>query len=308
VTRLAVFLLRRLAEIALIVWAATLAVFGLFRLGVPNPVIDAQVSQQLGPGQPAWQYAHYVGRLLHGNLGESLTVPVPVSTVLREGLPPTLSLMIGGLLLGLAAGILAGTISALRPGSWADRIVTGGVLVTFAIPTFLLALLLLAVFSRLAAAGFLWLQPGYVGISRSPGQWLGRMVLPWIAIAASQAGITTRLTRAGILDVLGEDYIRTARAKGLAEGRILRRHVFRAALLPVVWSIGASFGALLGAAAIVDQVFALGGIGQAFLTAVNAGDLPVIMGTALVVVVLIALINLITDICYALLDHRISLS
>jgi peptide/nickel transport system permease protein len=126
------FLIRRLAGIALVVWGATLAVFGLFRLGVPNPLIDAQISRQLGPGRSAaGQYLGYLGRLLHGNLGESLTIPIPVTTILREALPPTLSLMAGGLALGLAAGILAGTVSALRPGSWADRLTTTGVLVTF---------------------------------------------------------------------------------------------------------------------------------------------------------------------------------
>ncbi|MGA3154423.1 MAG: ABC transporter permease [Streptosporangiaceae bacterium] len=308
-TGFALFLLKRLAGVAVIVWAATLTAFGLFRVGVPNPGIDAQISRQLGPGQPAsWQYVHYLGRLLHGNLGESLTVPVSVDTLLREALPPTLSLMIGGMVLWLAGGVLAGTVSALRPRWWASRIATIAVLATFSVPTFLLALLLLAVFSRLAVAGNLWLQPGYVGISHSPGQWLGRMILPWIAVAASQAGITARLTRSGILDILGEDYIRTARAKGLPRRRILWMHVFRAAILPVVSSIGVGFAALLGAAAIVDQVFALGGIGQAFLTAARAGDLPVILGTVLVVVVLVAAINLITDICYALLNPRIRIS
>jgi peptide/nickel transport system permease protein len=288
------------------VWAATLVTFGLFRVGVPNPGIDTQISRQLGPGQPAFfQYVHYLGRLLHGNLGQSLTVPISVDALLREALPPTLSLMVGGMVLWLAAGILAGTISALRPGSWADRIATVGVLAAVPVPTFLSALLLLAVFSRLAAAGNMWMQPGYVGISHSPGQWLGRMILPWIAIAATQAGVTARLTRSSILEVLGEDYIRSARAKGLAQRRIIWLHVFRVAVLPVVSSIGPGFGALLAAAAIVDQVFGLGGIGQAFLTALKVGDLPVIMGTVLACVVLIAVINLITDVCYALLQPGI---
>jgi peptide/nickel transport system permease protein len=308
-TGLTVFLLKRLTGIAVIAWAASLATFVLFRAGVPNPVIDAQISRQLGPGQPVtWQYVHYLGRLLHGNLGESLTLPVSVDTLLREALPPTVSLMIGGMVLWLAVGILAGTVGALRPGSSADRLVTSGAVAASAVPTFLLALLLLAVFSRLAVAGNLWLQPGYVGISRSPGQWLGRMILPWIAVAASQAGITARLTRSSLLDVLGEDYIRTARAKGLTPRRILWRHAFRAAIIPVMTSIGPSFGALLAAAALVDQVFALGGIGQTFLTAAAAGNLPVIVGTVLVSVVLIAAVNLITDICHALLHPAVRLN
>ncbi len=113
--------------------------------------------------------------------------------------------MVGGMVLRLVTGVLAGTVSALRRGSWADRIVTGGVLAGLMVPTFLLALLLLGVFVLLANWGSLWLQPGYMPFTQSPGQWLGRMILPWIAVAATQAGLTARLTRAAILDALGED-------------------------------------------------------------------------------------------------------
>jgi peptide/nickel transport system permease protein len=303
------FLLRRLLGIIVLVWATTVAAFVLLRVGPPSPGMDAEISQQLGAGQPAtWQYLHYLQRLLHGNLGVSLTEGVPVDTIVRNALPPTLSLMIGGTVLWLVAGVLSGTVSALRPGSPTDKIATGGVLTGLAVPTFLLALLLLWLSSRLGEAGDLWFQPGYVPISQSPGQWLGRMILPWIAVAAGQAGVTARLTRAGILDVLGEDYVRTARGKGLAERRIVWFHVLRAAILPVVSSIGVGFGVILGAAAIVDQVFALGGLGQAFLVAAKAGDLMVVMGTTIAVVILIAVVNLITDVCYALLNPQVRLT
>jgi peptide/nickel transport system permease protein len=306
VRSLARFLLRRLLGIAVLAWAATAATFALLRVGIPNPGVDAAISQQLGPGQSAvWQYVHYLQNLLHGNLGQSLVQPVSVNTILRQAIPPTLSLIIGGMVLWLTAGVLVGAVSALRPGSWTDRIATAGVLAALSVPAFLLALLLLAVFAHLAEAGNLWLQPGYVGISQSPGQWLGRMILPWIAIAAGQAGVTARLARAGILEVLGEDYIRTARAKGLAGRRILWFHVLRAAVLPVISSIGVGFGAILGAAAVIDQVFALGGIGQAFLTAAKTGDLLVITATTLATVILVAVVNLIADVCYALLNPRV---
>jgi len=296
----------------------------LFRLAVEKAPAGSTLHAVADEGVPIRDIAGVIGRHLGQPVaaispedaaehfswlaGQSLTDQVPVDTILRDGLPPTLSLMAGAMVLWLTAGILAGTVSALRPGSWAGRIATTGVLTALSVPTFLLALLLLAVFSRLAAAGNLWLQPGYVGISQSPGQWLGRMILPWIAVAAGQAGVTARLVRAGILDVLGEDYIRTARAKGLAGRRVFWLHMLRAAILPVVSSIGVGFGAVLGAAAIVDQVFALGGIGQAFLVAARAGDLMVVMGTALAVVILIAVVNLATDVCYALLNPRVRLS
>ncbi len=305
-TRFALFLLRRLLGIAVLVWATTLAAFVLFRIGVPSPATDAQINQQLGLGQPAsWQYLHYLLRLIHGNLGESLTVGLPVDTLLRRALPPTLSLMIGGMVLWLVTGVLVGTVGALRRGSWVDRMVNGAALAAMAVPTFLVALLLLGLSTYLARAGDLWLQPGYVPISQSPGQWLGRIILPWIAVAATQAGVTAKLIRAAILEILGADYIRTAVAKGLTERRILWRHVLRAAMIPVIISVGAGFGVLLGAAAIVDQVFALGGVGQALLTAVKEGDLMVVMGAALVTVILISLVNLATDICQAILDPQV---
>jgi peptide/nickel transport system permease protein len=307
-TRFALFLLRRLLGIAVLAWAVTLAAFGLFRAGVPSAAATAQINAQLGRGQSAtWQYVHYLRRLLHGNLGDSLTVGLPVSTVLWRALPPTLSLMAGGLVLWLAAGTLAGTVSALRPGSWTDRIVTGAVLTALIFPAFLLALLLLGLFSYTARWGTLWLQPGYEPFTRDPWRWLGRMILPWIAVAATQAGATARLMRSAVLDVLGEDYIRAAHAKGLPGRRVFWCHVLRPAIIPVIASATTGFGILLGAAAIVDQAFALGGIGQALLTAVKDGDLMVITGTVLVTVILISLVNLIADICQALLDPRVHL-
>ena len=303
---LALFLLRRLLGIAVVVWAVTLAAFGLFRAGVPSPVVTAQINAQLGQGEPAtWQYLHYLLRLLHGNLGQSLSVGLPVSTVLWRALPPTLSLMIGGVILWLVTGVLAGAVSALRPGSPADRIMTGATLAALVVPTFILAIFLLELSTYLARSGNLWLQPGYVPFTQNPGEWLGRMILPWIAVAATQAGATARLTRSAVVDTLGEDYIRTARAKGLTSERVFWSHVLRSAIIPVIVSVSAGFGVLLGSAAIVDQVFALGGIGQALLTAVKVGDLMVVMGAVLITVIVISLVNLIADICQAALDPRV---
>ena len=305
----ALFLLRRLLAIVVLGWAVTLAAFGLFRVGVKSPSTTAQINAQLGAGEPApVQYLHYLLRLLHGNLGQTLTVGVPVDNLLSQALPPTLSLIIGGMVLWLVTGTLAGTISALRQGSLTDKRVTAAALAALVLPTFLTALLLLQLFSYIARSGNVWMQPGYVPLTQSPGQWLGRMILPWIAIAATQVGATARLTRSAVLDVLGEDYIRTAQAKGLASNRVFRHHVLRPAISPVIASISTGFGILLGSAAIVDQVFALGGIGQALLTAVKAGDLMVIMGTALITVILISLVNLLTDICQAVLDPRVQVT
>jgi peptide/nickel transport system permease protein len=305
----ALVLVRRLLGIAVVVWVVTVAAFALYRAGLATPAVNAEINAQLGQGKPAsWQYAHYLLRLLHGNLGQSLNVGLSVDTVLWRALPPTLSLMTGAMILWLITGFVAGTVSALRRGSWAEKIVTGAALGALVIPTFLLALLLLGLSTFMSVSGNLWMQPGYVPLTHSPGQWLGRMILPWIAVAATQAAVTAKLTRSAILDVLAEDYIRTARAKGLPERQIFWRHVLRPASIPVIASIGAGFGVLLGYAAIVDWVFALGGVGQALLTAVRAGDIMVVMGVVLVTAILISLVNLIADFCLTVLDPRVHLT
>lgn len=304
-------LLRRLLGIAVIVWVVTLVSFVLYRTGVANAsaATNAEINAQLGPGEPAtWQYAHYMLHLLHGDLGQSMTVGLSVNAVLWRALPATLSLMIGAMILWLAAGFLIGTLSALRPRSWAEKIVNGAALGALIVPTFLLALLLLGVSTSLALSGNLWMEPGYVPLTQSPGQWLGRMILPWIAVAATQTAVTAKLTRTTVLEVLGEDYIRTARAMGLAERHIFWRHVLRPASLPLIASAGAGFGVLLGYAAIVDWVFALGGVGQALLTAVKQGDVMVVMGVVLITAILISVVNLIADICVAALNPEVHIA
>lgn len=305
--RFALFLLRRLLLIVVLAWVTTLGAFWLFRVGVESPAATAQIEAQLGARDPEpVQYLHYIEHLLHGDFGQSLSVGLPVSRVLLRALPPTLSLIIGGMVIWLVAGVAAGTFSALRPGSLEDRVVTGGALTAMVLPTFLTGLILLDVFEHLSRnGGGLWLQPGYVPFTHSPGQWLGRMILPWIAIAATQAGATARLTRTAVRDVLGEDYIQTAYSKGLSEERVYWRHVLRASFTPVLASIGSGFGILLGSAAIIDQVFALGGIGQQLLVAVRSGDLLLIMGAVLCTVILVSLINLLTDIIQSLVDPRV---
>ena len=307
--RFGFFLLKRLLATVVLVWLVTLGAFGLFQVGVESPATTAQIQAQLGAGVPGpVQYLHYLWRLLHGNFGQSLTVGLPVSHVLWQALPPTLSLIISGMLLWLVTGTLAGIVSALRPGSLTDKGVIAGALAAMVLPTFLTAVLLLDVFGYISQAGYVWIQPGYVPFTQSPGQWLGRMILPWIAIVATQAGATARLTRSAVLDALGEDYIRTAHAKGLSSGRVLWRHVLRPAMVPMVLSISTGFGILLGSAAIVDQVFALGGIGQVLLTSVKNGDLMLIMGAVLVTVILVSAVNLLIDICQAVIDPQVRIS
>ena len=145
-------------------------------------------------------------------------------------------------------------------------------------------------------------------LTHNPGAWFGRMILPWIAVAATQIGVTARLTRDSVLGVLGEDYIRTAYAKGLPRRRVIWIHILRPSLVTVLPSISIGLGTLLGAAAIVDQAFALDGVGQALLTAVKYNDVMTIMGAALITVIIISVVNLVVDLCQAALDPQIHLS
>ena len=302
----ALFLVRRLLAIAVLALAVTAAAFTLFRVAGLRPASIAQINTQLGAGEPAAvQYLRYLQKALHGDLGQTMTIGLPVSTALREALPATLSLIIGGMVLWLVTGIILGAISALRPGSLADRTVTVAALTVLVLPTFLTALFLLFVFSYLARFHYFWIQPGYVPLTRSPGRWLGRMILPWIAVAATPVGATARLTRSSVMDVLGEDYVRAAYAKGLTGSRVFCRHVVRPAIVPVISSVSIGFSTLLGAAAIVDYVFALGGIGQELLTAVGEGDLMLVLGTTVITIIFISLVNLVADVCQAVLDPRV---
>ncbi|HKR71159.1 MAG TPA: ABC transporter permease [Streptosporangiaceae bacterium] len=303
--RFAFFLIRRLLAIVVLALAVTAAAFTLFRVAGLRPATIAQINAQLGPGDPATQYLRYLQMLLHGDLGQTMVIGLPVNTALHQGLPATLSLIIGGMILWLTAGIAIGVYSALHPGSLSDRTVTIGALTALVLPTFLTALFLLFVFSYLARYHYFWLQPGYVPLTQNPGKWLGRMILPWIAVAATQVGVTARMTRASVLDVLGEEYIRGAYARGIDGRRVLWLYVLRPALSPVIATLSIGIGTLLGSAAIVDYVFALGGIGQELLTAVGEGDIMLVLGTTIITVILISVLNLIVDICQTLLDPRV---
>jgi peptide/nickel transport system permease protein len=303
--RFAFFLIRRLLAIVVLALAVTAAAFTLFRVAGLRPATIAQINAQLGPGDPATQYLRYLQMLLHGDLGQTMVIGLPVDTALQQALPATLSLIIGGMILWLIGGIAVGTISALHPGSLVDRTVTVAALTALVLPTFLTALFLIFLFSYLARYHYFWLQPGYVPLTSNPGKWLGRMIMPWIAVAATQVGVTARVTRASVLDVLGEDYILGAHARGIDGRRVLWLYVLRPALSPVIATLSIGMGTLLGSAAIVDYVFALGGIGQELLTAVGEGDIMLVLGTTIITVIVISLLNLIIDICQVILDPRV---
>jgi peptide/nickel transport system permease protein len=315
------FLIRRVLLGVVVMWFVTIATFLLFfvapqdparLLAGKNPSAQqiAQINARLGLNQPILvQYWHYLDRLVHGNLGTSYFTGSSVNTILKQDLPPTLSVMVGGAVLWLIAGISVGILSATRARSVVDRVATTGVLIGITFPTFVLGLLLLfIIYKPLNQAGFHWIQTGYEGPTTSFGGWIGHMILPWITIAAVSAATYTRLTRGSLLDTLGEDYIRTARSKGLSERRVLYRHAVRAALTPVVSQLGVDVGTLAGGAVVTETVFGLGGIGAQSVNSIVNGDAPVVLGIVLIAALFVVVANIIVDILYSVLDPRVQLT
>jgi peptide/nickel transport system permease protein len=313
------FLARRLLFGLLVLWITSGAVFVLFfvaphdparllagRLATPQTV--ALVNHRLGLDRPLpAQYAGFIGRLLHGDLGYSYYSAAPVGQLLASRLPVTASLALGGAVLWLVAGVGVGVAAARRPRSLADRGGTVLVLAGLSMPTFLVGLLLIYfLFFRLHLAGIALFPPGgYVPLTQDPAGWAQHLLLPWITLAAVTAATYSRLTRSSLLEVLGEDYIRTARSKGLSEERVVYRHGLCSALTPVVTQLGVDLGTLLGGVIVTEQVFGLPGLGQLAWQSVTAQDLPVIIGTVLVASAFIVVANLLVDLGYALLDPRV---
>jgi len=279
-----------------------------------TPQVLQEVVRNLGLNQPIMvQYWRFFDRLIHfwrsDALGESFFSQESVKTLLAQDLPITASVVVGGVVLWLIVGLGVGIISATRPRSLFDRLSTVGVLAGLSMPVFVLGeLLILLVFLPLNENGVTWIATGYVGLSQGIVPWLGHMILPWITLATVQAAIYTRLSRGSLLDTLGEDYIRTARAKGLSERRVIYRHGVRAALTPVVSQLGVDIGALLGGVIVVEEVFSLPGLGAQSVTAIDNGDLPVIIGFVLVAAAFVVIANIIVDAAYALLDPRVRIS
>ncbi|GAA1582211.1 MULTISPECIES: ABC transporter permease [Kribbella] len=318
---MAMFLVRRIGHGLLVLWLISVAVFGLFfvapsnvaqtlagRQGTPETI--ALIKHRLGLDLPVWkQYLHFLGNALKGNLGYDYYHQVPVTTIIGQALPVTLSLALGASVLWLLLGVFNGVVSAVHPRSLADRGLTLFSLFFYSFPSFLLGLLLLYfLYFRLTLAGFRWFPAGgYSPLTGGFGTWFQHLFLPWIALALLLAATYTRLTRASMLDVLGEDYIRTARSKGLRENRVIYVHGLRSALTPVVTQFGIDLGQLIGGVVVTETVFSLPGLGQTAVVAINQQDLPVIIGIVLFASAAVVVANILVDIGYAVLDPRVRL-
>jgi len=317
------FLVRRIFEGIIVLWLVTVGVFIIFYVGPgpkgvaralagksATPQVVAAVSHRLLLDRPIWvQYGHFVWLLLHGNLGYSFYHDQSVNSILAAAFPITFSLVLGAAILWIVMGVLSGVVSAVRSRSLADRTFTVLALFFYSMPTFVLGLLFLLFFYYELTIHGLALFPGsgYTPITVNPWEWFRGLILPWFTLALVSAATYTRLTRGSMLDVMGEDYIRTARAKGLSERRVIFRHSLRAALTPIVTQFGLDVGILLGGAVITEQVFALPGLGFTAVQAITQQDLPVIIGVVIVAATAVVVANIIVDAFYAVLDPRVRL-
>jgi peptide/nickel transport system permease protein len=311
------YVLFRLIQLLPVLFLASVGVFLMIYLipGDPaiallgadvTPVQLARARAEMGLDQPLpVQYARWLGRVARGNLGVSYLNGLPVTTMLAQRVPVTLQLTVASFLVALLIAAPLGIVSAVRPRSWIARAVTGYNALAMAVPTFWLGILLVLFFGLWLR----WLPPsGYVPFWQEPARALRFLILPAFTLGAYVSAVLARFTRAALLETLYQDYVRTARAKGLGERPVIGMHALRNALLPVVTVVGLQFGAFMGGAVITEAIFDYPGLGRMLLQAILTRDYTVVQGTILFVVFAFVVINLVTDLAYALLDPRIRYS
>jgi peptide/nickel transport system permease protein len=274
-----------------------------------GPDLIASVRHQLHLDEPKiQQFGRYMQRVFfHFDLGESFQNNTNVRQQILSRLPATLSLTIGAVVVWLAVAFPVGIISAIRQRSWLDRMTMGGSLVAISAPVYWLGLVALYLFAN--DVGRFKIFPGigsYVPLTQDPVKWFTSLILPWLVLAASFAAIYARLLRGNLIDTMSEDYIRTARAKGLTERRVVMRHGVRSAVTPIVTILGLDVGILLGGAILTESVFNIPGIGRLSFDAINQQDLPVVQGTVLFAAFFIIVLNIVVDVAYAFLDPRVT--
>lgn len=300
------YIRRRLLQSILVVWGVSVLVFFLLRLAPGDPVSlllsETASPEQMEAVREKWglnepipvQYMVFLGRALQGDLGDSLFFQQPAIEVLLERMPATLQLSGVALLFSLAVAIPMGMMSALKRDTIWDYLGTGLAMLGQAIPPYWLGIMLILVFS----VGLGWLPTSGRGT-------IWHLVLPAITLGSVLMALITRLVRSGMLDVLGDDFIRTARAKGLQEQHVIVRHALRNILIPLVTVVGLQLGALFGGAVITESIFAWPGVGRLALQAINARDYPLVQASVLFISVVYVFLNLAIDILYVYLDPRI---
>ena len=311
------YVFKRVTAMLVTLFLASTIIFGFIHVIPGDPIYvmlgDMATPEQaealrhsLGLDQPIFlQYLQWAGRALTGDLGRSIFYQAPVMSAIADGAETSILLASITMVWVLLIGVPIGMVAAMRHGTWLDQGLSGGAMFLASVPTFWVGLYLILIF----AAWLGWLpSSGYPSIFEEGGLAnLRYLLLPSLTLAAPNAALILRLTRAGMLDVSREDYVRTARAKGIRPWQVVTRHIFRNALMAVVSAFGFTFAALLSEAVVTETVFALPGIGRLVVQSILNRDYPVIQGITLVVVVIYLVINLIVDISYRFLDPRVEL-
>jgi len=306
--------LRRLLSAIPVLFIVSLISFGLMRLipGDPaaaiagiaaTPALFEQLRRDLGLDEPLLlQLLHYYQGLLQGDFGKSLLLGKGVLAATMERLPVTIGLSLYALVLTLLVGVASGIIAALRQNTWVDQVAMMVAMLGISIPNFFLGLLMIIFF----AVQLGWLPSGgYVPFLQDPLGWLRSTTMPAISLALLQAGLLARITRSGMLEVLRQDYVRTARAKGLPERQVILKHALANALIPIVTVVGIIISLLLSGAVVTEALFSLPGMGQLLTQAVLSRDYPMVQGGLLLVTTFLVLVNILVDVLYALIDPRV---
>ena len=312
------YLMQRLLFACLVLVSLSVFVFFLFFVapGDPARVVAGdkatevqleQIRENLGLDRPIIvQYGSFVGKALQGDLGYSYRNQQPVIDLITRRIPATVSLVIGGVVVWLAIGIPIGVMSARNAGTKKDRLGQTFILIGLSFPTFVLGMLsLYCLYFLPRKAGFtLFPAGGYKPFFDNPIDWAWHLILPWTTLALVTSAIYARLTRGQLLQVLGEDYIRTARAKGISERRVIYKHAMRATLTPLATQLGADIAFLLGGSIVIEQVYGLQGVGALAVQAVANQDRPIIIGVVMLGGLFIVLANIVVDLLYTFLDPR----
>ncbi|MET7900917.1 ABC transporter permease [Streptomyces sp. NPDC005355] len=328
------YVIRRLFAVVMMLLVVTLTTFAIFFM-IPkwagsdpallfvgkqaDPAAIEGVRQKLGLADPLLvQFWHFVQGLFVGRdyangpdvthcpapcFGYSFRSEQAVWPQLTEALPVTLSLAAGACVLWVVGGVATGVVSALRRGTLWDRSAMTIALAGVSLPIYFTGLLSLAIFSYQLD----WVNVDYQPLGDNPGMWFESLILPWITLAFLYAAMYARLTRAAMLEIMGEDYIRTARAKGLRERVVIGRHAMRSTWTPILTLLGLDLGALLGGAVLTETTYNLPGLGRLAVNAINEKDLPVILGVTLIAAMFIVVANLVVDLLYAVIDPRVRL-
>jgi peptide/nickel transport system permease protein len=311
---LLLYLIRRVLASIPVMGVVALFVFLLLRItpGDPAAILAGdnatpaqleRIRTSLGLNEPLYlQFFTWIGKLLHGDLGVSLISNIPVLRLIGQRLEPSISIALSTIILSILIAVPLGVIAAWKHGTWIDRFVMGLSVLGFSVPVFVIGYVLIQIF----ALDLRWLPvQGFRSITSGFGPFFERIILPTISLSFIYIALIARMTRAAMLDVLGEDYVRTARAKGIAERSVLLRHALRNAAVPVITVIGSGFALLISGVVVTESVFNLPGIGRLTVDAVLARDYPVIQGMILLTSLVYVVVNLLIDLAYTLLDPRI---